>query len=341
MFHRITAYRSRFAEHGFDLQIRSFFTPGFYARRRTFGRIATLYKAIMFGVCTLRMLFILPQAINAHAIIIHRELFPLGSPWMERLLMRLNKHCFYDLDDAIWEPPSNGINQRAFFWNPDRIPTLMRNCSAVVAGSEYIADYARKHTDAVHLIPTGYDDLLASSSIPRSANHTPVVVWIGNLGNAHYLTMIRDALRKVAEKHCFRLRIIGGEDIQTLDFPGVDIEFIAWSRSIEAQALLSADIGVMPLPDQPYERGKCAFKLVQYMACGLPVIASPVGANLSVVTNACGFLADNTAEWVEALTTLICNRDFRTRTGLSAYAHFQSHYSRNVISQQWIKRFQQ
>jgi glycosyltransferase involved in cell wall biosynthesis len=148
--------------------------------------------------------------------------------------------------------------------------------------------------------------------------------WIGSPSTTTYLPLIAPALQQIAQQGSVRFITIGADPI-VID--GVDVEQRAWSEQTEVRDLLDCDIGVMPLPDDPWARGKCAFKLIQYMACGLPVIASPIGANRDVVTAECGLFADNQGEWVRAISRLRDDVNLRFALGVAGRVRAERLYS--------------
>lgn len=338
VYHRLVAYRPHWNECGTQLVVYSFFTKKMYEKRKQAGVIATLYKAVMMLFCTVRMLarvLFMPQS---GIIIIHREVFPLGAPWLELWIIRKSKSSFYDIDDAIWEPPSNGLNQRNLFVDPGRVSKIMDAADWVIVGNQYLAEYAKQTSDNIVMIPTPYEDPPGGIQEKEyEVNSMPTIVWIGNVGNAFYLDLLKAAFQKLLLFKPFRLKIIGGKDIEEVQISGVDIEYVPWTRAAEIDELLSADIGIMPLPDMPYERGKCAFKLIQYMSCGLPVVASPVGANVDVITAETGFLAESEEQWYDALKCLIDDRDLRRNLGRQGYQRFKVNYSRSVNAKKWLE----
>jgi glycosyltransferase involved in cell wall biosynthesis len=193
------------------------------------------------------------------------------------------------------------------------LDAVMRRASVVCAGNEYIAEHARRAgASRVELVPTVVD-------LPRygaTALRAPgpfTVGWIGTPLTAGYLDAIAPALREVAGARTLRLCAVGASPFR-LD--GVEVETPPWSEDSEAAMIRGFDVGVMPLPDSPWERGKCGYKLIQYMASGKPVIASPVGMNRTLVREGeNGFLADDPASWARALTTLCDDPERRAAMG--------------------------
>jgi glycosyltransferase involved in cell wall biosynthesis len=156
----------------------------------------------------------------------------------------------------------------------------------------------------------------------------PVIGWTGSHSSVQYLRIVEAPLRRLAERRRFRLVAIGVED---LHMPGVDIECRPWRSATEVEDLWDLDVGIMPLPDEPWARGKCAMKAIQYMGVGIPAVVSPVGANLDVVkSGANGFLAGSQDEWVETLARLLSDDDLRERFGREARRTVEERFSAEV-----------
>lgn len=201
-----------------------------------------------------------------------------------------------DVDDAIW---LEGLAGRNSAW-------LMRQMDGAVVGNDYLAEWAKKFCSNVWIIPTGVDAerFLPSSEIKKSGKFT--IGWTGTSGNFAYLGIIEKALAVFLRKYpSSEFVVIADRSPDFSRLPLGQARFIKWTEAIEASALNTFDIGVMPLSDNLWTRGKCSFKLLQYMACAVPVIASPVGMNIPVVKNShSGFLARSDSEWLDALELL-------------------------------------
>jgi glycosyltransferase involved in cell wall biosynthesis len=205
----------------------------------------------------------------------------------------------------------------------------MRAATVVVAGNEYLAEHARlAGARRIELIPSVIDldryPALATAPAPHPIQ--PIVVgWIGIPTNAHYLKRIEPALRLVTSDGV-RLHIVGGD--APTELAGLLVDTYPWSEASEIDLIGAFDIGIMPLDDTPWERGKCAYKLLQVMAAGKPVIASPVGANRQVVRHGInGLLAESPAEWAAAFKQLAADPDLRFRMGLEARRTVADGYS--------------
>lgn len=212
-----------------------------------------------------------------------------------------------------------------------KVDAVMRVAHTVVAGNDYLARRARlagaRH---VEIVPTAID-LDRYADLPEAwPGRALTVGWIGIPLNAHYLTMIEPALRAVSATGPVELHIVGAPVPPA--FAGIPVTSFSWTEDTEISRIGQFDVGVMPLHDTPWERGKCAYKLLQVMAAGKPVIASPVGANRQVVRHGInGFLADTIEEWTEALRKL-ADPALRQRMGAEARRTVEEQYSTAIVT---------
>ena len=166
------------------------------------------------------------------------------------------------------------------------------------------------------------------SFLKKQDNFT--IVWIGSPSTAIYLIEIYDALYELCNYHNIRLRLIGAGEIS---LPGIQYESFRWDESTEIKLISECHLGIMPLPNNNWAKGKCGFKLIQYMACGLPVVASPVGVNKQIVESGInGFLANDTREWLESLRKLLKDKNLRTHMGEKGRNVVEKNYSLQVQS---------
>jgi glycosyltransferase involved in cell wall biosynthesis len=269
---------------------------------------------------------VLFQAPKYDAVLISREMAPFGPPILEQLLVRTSKRVILDVDDALH------ISDKA---TSHLIPRLLRDngkfarmapaYSAVICGSPNLADYYRQYSANVSVIPTAVDaDRYAA--ITRITSPVVRIGWIGLPLNRHHLELLRPALTQLARERRFELVLVGLNE--PLDWSLPAVRYIEWNLQQELTHLAHFDVGVMPLRDSAFARGKCAFKLIQYMAAGLPVVASPVGANCEVVQDgANGFLTRTNEEWTSRLRQLIDDAGLRERMGAQGRADVRTSYS--------------
>lgn len=262
------------------------------------------------------------------AVYLLREAALLGPALFERLLRRSGVPVVFDFDDAVFEryvSPSNGYLSYLKF--PGKTRAVCRLAAHVMAGNEYLATYARRVNPRVTVIPTTVDTARYTVE-PRVRNDVPVVGWTGSYSTVQHLRTLSGALRRLARSERFRLRIIGAPGVRLEGLEGLDVEALPWRSETEVEDLRPVDIGVMPLPEEPWTRGKCGMKALQYMGLAIPTVCSPVGVNSEIVRDGeNGFLAASEDEWVEKLTLLLRSADLRERLGRAGRATVEECYS--------------
>ncbi|MDH7597615.1 MAG: glycosyltransferase family 4 protein [Methanothrix sp.] len=261
---------------------------------------------------------------------IEKELFPWLPAWAEGMLTRLKIPYIVEYDDAVFHRYDLNSNRAVRHLLGHKIDAVMRQAAVVIAGNEYIAKRARiSGARRVEILPTVID-LEQYSPGPINRNKIFTIGWIGTPVTARYLHVAGSALTDVCQNNLARVLLVGSGHI-ALD--GVPVEVRPWSKETEVEAIHSFDVGIMPLLDSPWERGKCGYKLIQYMACGRPVVASPVGVNNQIVEDGVnGFLASTKEEWVRALNALIDDHDLRVRMGIAGRKKVETHYCLQVTA---------
>jgi len=273
---------------------------------------------------------ILLTAKNYDLIWIEKEALPWLPAWFEKWLLKNVKYTL-DFDDAIFHNYDLTKNPllRYFFWQ--RIDILMKSATLITVGNTYLANRAiDANAKNIEIIPTVIDITRYSSKLSYSFTKTPIIVWIGSPTSLQYLLIHSKVFELLALRHKFILRVIGGGNI---NITGVEIESLPWSLETETSLIVESDIGIMPLRDTPWEQGKCAYKLIQYMACGLPTVASPIGANKDVmIENVNGYFASTTNEWVDKLDLLLSDIDIRERFGKANRIRVETNYCLQQIA---------
>lgn len=262
------------------------------------------------------------------------EAFPWLPAWLEALVLAGNTPYVVDYDDAIFHRYDQHSNQWVRRWLGNKIDRVMRRAAVVTCGNEYLAARARQAgARRVEILPTVVDlTRYYRCDRPReqSRNSVPVIGWVGSPATSHYLEQIRQPLMEVCRGGKARIHLVGARDPLWSDVP---YEVLPWSEDSEAAMLDTLDIGIMPLHDTPWERGKCGYKLIQYMACGKPVVGSPVGVNRQIVSHGVnGYLAESTAQWGDALSRLLGDADLRLRMGAAGRALVEQSYSVQVTA---------
>ena len=269
-------------------------------------------------------------------VVIEKELLPyapllLESPWLSRPYV-------LDYDDAIFHQYDHHASPVVRWALGRKIPSLMRGSSLVIAGNRYLAEYAtRAGAGRVAIVPTVVDLSAHHSRVARPGG-VFTIGWIGSPSTSTYLGAIAPALAAVCADGRARVVLIGAGDVT---LPGVPVELLPWSEETEARDMARFDVGIMPLPDEPWERGKCGFKLIQYMACGMPVVASPVGVNREIVDPSCGFLATDLREWTRALRALRADPALRREMGVAGRTRVGARYSLELTAPMFLSLIRQ
>ncbi|NTW68375.1 MAG: glycosyltransferase family 4 protein [Chlorobiaceae bacterium] len=259
---------------------------------------------------------------------------PLSGFFVDLIARRST--LIYDYDDALYaresylegppKPTRPGSKQSI-----SRLNILLKRASLVFAGSEALVDYAsRFRNEGVFLVPTALSKV-PEKFIPGDRSGEPLRVgWIGNNQNLFFLTLIDEVLFSVQQSYpAIRFTLMAGKPPEGLK---TRWDFVPWSKEGEASWLHSVDIGIMPLADDEWCRGKCAFKLLQYMSHGKPVIASRVGANRVVVKHGVnGYLASSAAEWHAAFERLVSRPDLRYSMGEESRKLYLASFERQQV----------
>lgn len=306
---RMRQYISRLAEHGVNVRehlpfsVKTRYFPGPFKAMTKFGGLFRSRKADMVWIS---------------------RGFVEGYETFERFLRRPR---ILDVDDAVWlRGPFGGIS----------MPDIARSMDAVIAGNSYLAEYFGRYCKNVRIIPTAID-LDRYTLRPERANEEGekfVIGWTGSSSNFKYLDSIEPALARFIEGH------EGAEFVLTADrpwefkvLPDEKVKFVPWSVEEEVRVLHSMSVGIMPLADDKWARGKCAFKMLQYMGVGLPVIVSPVGMNRDVLEKGdIGLAASSPEEWYEALVSLYKDRSLQMRLCLAGRKVVEEFYNADIVA---------
>lgn len=268
---------------------------------------------------------ILLQLKDFNVIWIEKEALPWFPLWMELVLLRKCQFIL-DYDDAVFhnydEHPFYLI-RRIFGFRCDR---LMARAALVVCGNKYLANRAKQAgSRCVEILPTVIE-LSRYKSIIVSRVHDkkiPIIVWIGSPSTVKYLQNIAESLLILFKRAPFTLRVIGAQ----FNYPGLKIECLLWTETDEVSNLSDCSVGIMPLLNSSWEKGKCGYKLIQYMACGLPVVASDVGVNSEIIRHGeNGFLVSTSQQWVDALEMVLFDSELSNKMGSLGRAMVERHY---------------
>ena len=297
--------------------------------------VRNLYTGKRQSISSVVMAYIsrIARLANSHSfdlLWIEKELFPWLLAWSESLLASQGVPYVADYDDAVFH--RYGLHRspliRALLGKS--IDGVMRQASTVVVGNNYLAERARcAGAIRIEYLPSVVD--INRYSVREKTGKQFRIGWIGSPITAPYLGLIWEALEEASKQINARLVLVGAGNQDPL--PGIEKELLPWSEDSEVTHIQSFDVGIMPLPDGPFEQGKCGYKLIQYMACGLPVVASPVGVNTRIVEQGkTGFLASSNTDWVQALVMLSKDAGMRSDLGKAGRKRVEQEYSLQVTA---------
>lgn len=257
---------------------------------------------------------------------VHSELFPYLPGAFERLAAAGGKPIVYDQDDATFHQYDSHRRPAVRRLLGRKLEPLLRRAAAATCGNPYLRDYAARFCPNSILLPTVVDGD-AYRPAPRPARGPVTVGWIGSASTWPNVRPLLPVLRRLADEGLIRVRAVGAGDAAERDrFPG--LELVRWTEEREIADVQAMDVGIMPLIDGPFERGKSGYKLIQYMACGLPTIASPVGVNAEIVVDGdTGLIVTTPEEWKAAMQRLAGDPALRTLMGAAGRARFEERYS--------------
>jgi glycosyltransferase involved in cell wall biosynthesis len=271
----------------------------------------------------------LTRAREFDLIVLQKVVPPLA--WQQRLRDEIPRPILFDFDDAIHLTAEHRrVNGRR-----ERLESLLRSCSLVVTASELNRQYARAFNRRVTLLPTPVDARRYHPGLRTVASPAaPTVGWIGSPATSRHLAWSWPALRRTAERHPeVRFHFVGARPRPDAGLPAT---FSPWEYATELRHLAGFTIGIMPLPPTDFARGKAGYKLLQYMALGLPAVASPHGVNAEIVAHGeDGLLAESPEEWEAALEQLLADPALRARLGAAARTKVAAHYSVEALFPRW------
>jgi glycosyltransferase involved in cell wall biosynthesis len=262
----------------------------------------------------------------------------LGSSWFERQMAK-KAPLIFDFDDAIWLPNISSTNKLlSWLKGEDKVKDIIKAAAAVTVGNEFLADYARQFNSEVYVLPTTVD-INRHRNLGENKSDRISIGWTGSHSTLPYFEAMLNLYKRLTEKYGEQIefRLIGDPH---LSMPSIDLKAQAWKMQTEVEDLNQFDIGIMPLPDSPWTQGKCGFKALQYMACEIPCVLSPVGVNTEIVEDGRnGLLASEEDEWFEKLCLLIESSDLRKQLGKAGRQTVVGRYSMQAHQQTWLEIF--
>ena len=305
----------------------------FYSKGKYFKKTWILFSSFF------HRLKDLGRAKKFDIVFIYREAFMLGTTFFEKRLRKRCERIVFDFDDAIWlNDTSQGNENLSWLKKPSKTGKIIELSDLVLAGNNYLAEYAKPFNPRIEIMPTTIDTNY-HKKISKKETSRICIGWTGTSTTLKHFETIVPFLRKIKEKYrdLVYFKIIVNFPYK---LPELDIEATKWTLQNEIEDLSEFDIGIMPLPDDEWAKGKCGFKGLQYMSLEIPTIMSPVGVNTEIIQNGQnGFLASNEKEWIETLSSLVENPELRKQIGSAGRKTIEQKYSVNSYKDKYVQYF--
>ena len=280
------------------------------------------------------------QLRNDDIVFIYREAHFLGTIIFEKMIRKRVKKMAFDFDDAIWLKDVSAGNQKlAFLKRPEKTADIIALCDAVIAGNSFLASYAQKFCRQVEVIPTTID-LLYHKTKTTVKKERVCIGWTGTQTTVKHFMLLTEVFKRLKKKYGHRIffKLISDS---TEAIPELNLSSTKWKLESEIEQLSEIDIGVMPLPDDEWSKGKCGFKGLQYMSLSIPTVMSPVGVNTEIISDGVnGFIAQSESEWFEKLSLLIDDETLRKQLGKKGFETIVERYSVSANSDKYVNFFQ-
>lgn len=325
---------------GIRCDVRPFFDRKLFGVAYERGR--TLEKLARVTLAAVRRLRDVLSVGQYDALVVYRETLPIGGALIERWTKARGVRLIYDLDDAVYLRDEVTVNPLARRLRvPKRVFDVVRRSDLVLCGSEYLASQCRPFNDRVVIVPTSVDvEHFKPRPLHTATGADAVIAWVGSHSSSIYLDMLDEPLRRVSARWPAVFEVIGAGSPRQV--PGVRVRNRRWRLEEEVSYFQSADIGVYPVRDSEWGRGKCAFKAIQFMAVGAAVVASPVGASLELITDGeNGLFARTDREWEQGIETLLCDPWLRQRMGEAARKTVEERYSLQAVGPRLVAAFKE
>ncbi|MDB5005121.1 MAG: glycosyltransferase family 4 protein [Mucilaginibacter sp.] len=270
-------------------------------------------------------------------VYIHLWGTPFGLPIYEWLLRKHSKKIIYDIDDLIYKGASSPNNKfMRIFKSGSKVNFLMKYADNVLVSTDKLLEYAKGLTTKISVIPATID---VNKYIDHNKKESDVVVigWSGSHTTSKYLHLLDNVLKEISSKHNIKIMVMGDTSFY---IKGLNIQLIEWTENTEVNSLMQFDIGIHPLPDEEWVYGKSGGKLVQYMAAGIPIVASAIGPNFKVIKNGYnGFLVNDEKDWIDKLDLLVTDSTLRKTMGNNSRKNAVDFYSVEANLAKYLKAF--
>ncbi len=329
---RVEQYLPYLDKEGIEYDIRPFVSSRFY--KILYSRKACVKKMIYFIQAFLGRILDIMRLCHYDLVFIHRESCPFGPPIFEWLIYKFKKPIIYDFDDSIFLQNYNLANRfYKFLKFPSKTKEIIKMASRIIVPNMFLKEYACKFSEHVYIIPTPIDT--DKFKMAEKFSNKLTIGWVGSFTTTPYLKVVFNAMQQLSKKYDFILKIFGAGEI--INIPGVKIENHGWHLKEEVEYFQSIDIGIYPLIDTLWARGKAGFKAIQYMAVGVPVVASSVGMVKDFIKEGVnGYLARTEEEWIEKISKLMEDSDLRKSIGLAGRKTVEERFSVKVNAPEYL-----
>jgi glycosyltransferase involved in cell wall biosynthesis len=337
---RFEQYLEYLGQNGFDCELSNLLNEKddliFYSKGHYFGKFLIYLKSIRIRRRDIR------RSADFDMIFIYREALMTGSVRFEKKLKSRGAKIILDFDDAIWVPDVS-VGNKSLQWlkRPSKTREILSMADMVFVGNKFLAGYALQFNNNIKIVPSTIDtDAFMRKSLEKHGKKI-CIGWIGSRTTIKHFALCTGFLKKLSDKYPGKIYIKLISDVNHT-VSDLDVRFCKWNKDTEADDLSELDIGIMPLPDDEWSRGKCGFKGLQYMALQIPTVISPVGMNIEIVQNGInGYLASTEEEWIEKLSALIDSPQLRQQIGNMGRKTVEEHYSFNSWKQSYVKYLQE
>lgn len=334
---RFEQYYPLLKKNRFEITVSSFWSERMWA---IFYENGHFFRKAVFLIGSLFKRMLLLFTVGKYDyIFIHREVSPVGPPLFSWFASRvLKKKIIFDFDDAIWLPNYSYYNRWfSFLKNYSNTKRLCRWAHKVSCGNEYLQDFAKTYNDNTVLNPTTIDTENYHNKMKVYDLEKPLVIgWTGTHSTIKYLSEIVPILQELEKNFVFIFQVISDEKPE---FNLNSLEYVQWKKETEIDDLLKIDVGIMPLIENEWSKGKCGFKALQYMALGIPAIVSPVGVNRQIVNQSNGFVCHNKEEWKQLLVQLLSEKSILTSFSEKTRKTVEENYSVKSNSANFLHLF--
>ena len=334
---RFEQYLDLLTERGYSYSLYGFLDTRTHQVLYHKNRLISKVLGVILGY--LRRAGLLVKLQYADFVFIHREATPFGPPWLEWVVAQLfKKKIIYDFDDAIWLEDTSNVNPliSKLKWQR-KVANVCRWSYRISAGNDYLASYALQYNQGVTVNPTTLDTATSHTGLKDQASLPLTIGWTGSHSTMKYLYLLEKVLQELEATHDFRTVVISNQA------PELDLnrlEYIPWQKATEVSDLRQIHIGLMPLPDDAWARGKCGFKALQYLSLGIPALVSPVGVNARIVTHGTnGYHCITDEDWYQYLSQLLKDASLRSKLGQNGRQTVVNQYSVEANTDNFLSLF--